>query len=338
MKFKKYPSLENTYREKFISDIKEQGKAAGVWHVAEKCHGSNFSFISDGAQLEVARRTDILKDGDKFYSYNNMVDRYSDKIMSLVNDVIASYADIKEVTVFGELFGGHYPHKDVAKSNESSIQKGVFYHPEEHFYGFDILIRNSDDNERFLDVEEMSTFFDKHNLIYAKTLFSGTLQECLDYPNTFQTTIPAMFGLPEIDDNVCEGVVIKPVTGKRVYNQRIVLKNKNEKWKEKASEPKVKKEKQVDYVMSEEENSVYEKVLLFVTTQRIDAVLSKMLTPTQKDFGKIIGLYAKDVFDDFLEEYNDDYMKLNSVSRSAINKQVGKDCVKFLKENLLRKL
>lgn len=43
--FKKYNSIENSYRQKFLNYIVEQGKAAGEWTVSEKVHGANFSFV-----------------------------------------------------------------------------------------------------------------------------------------------------------------------------------------------------------------------------------------------------------------------------------------------------
>lgn len=37
--FKKYSSIENTYRKKEIDRIIEQGNATGLWRVSEKVHG-----------------------------------------------------------------------------------------------------------------------------------------------------------------------------------------------------------------------------------------------------------------------------------------------------------
>lgn len=44
------------------------------------------------------------------------------------------------VKVYGELFGGCYPHKDVtpSKNKVKRIQKGVWYSPYVRFYAFDI--------------------------------------------------------------------------------------------------------------------------------------------------------------------------------------------------------
>jgi len=39
LKFKKYSSIENTYRSKEIDRITEQGNSGGVWRLSEKVHG-----------------------------------------------------------------------------------------------------------------------------------------------------------------------------------------------------------------------------------------------------------------------------------------------------------
>ena len=43
--FNKFPSLENTYRQKEIDEIVNQGLADQGYIVTEKVHGANFSFI-----------------------------------------------------------------------------------------------------------------------------------------------------------------------------------------------------------------------------------------------------------------------------------------------------
>ena len=69
--------------------------------------------------------------------------------------------------------------------------------------------------------------------IYAKTLFKGSLSDCLAYPNAFKTTIPGEYNLPELDGNTCEGVVIRPAQPHFLRNgSRVIIKNKNEKWAE----------------------------------------------------------------------------------------------------------
>jgi hypothetical protein len=90
-----------------------------------------------------------------------------------------------------------------------------------------------------LNTNTVNKLFEEVGYIYAKTLFRGYLKECLKYPNKFQSQIPNWFGLTQFDDNICEGVVIRPVElcffGN---NARVMIKNKNEKWEEKSYQKK----------------------------------------------------------------------------------------------------
>ena len=39
-------------------------------------------------------------------------------------------------------------------------------------------------------MDKANAYFEKEGIFHAKTLFRGNLEECLKYPNEFQTTIP----------------------------------------------------------------------------------------------------------------------------------------------------
>ena len=107
----------------------------------------------------------------------------------------------------------------------TAIQKGVFYTPNHDFYAFDILIHNELE-DKYLAVDEVNSLFEKVGFFYAKTLFKGTLNECLNYPNDFQSKISGWLGLPQIEDNICEGVVIRPTVPMFFRNgKRVIIKS-----------------------------------------------------------------------------------------------------------------
>ena len=74
MQFTKYSSIENSYREKYINQIIEQGYANEEFVVSSKTDGANFSFIYDGKEVEVASRTQIV-DGT-FFNCQLVIDKY----------------------------------------------------------------------------------------------------------------------------------------------------------------------------------------------------------------------------------------------------------------------
>ena len=47
--------------------------------------------------------------------------------------------------------------------------------------------------------------------MYSKPLSVCSFEEAVNYKINFITHLPAQFGLPPIDDNLAEGVVIKPM-------------------------------------------------------------------------------------------------------------------------------
>ncbi len=211
LEFKKYSSIENSFNREFMERVVAEMPTDLEYVVQEKVHGANTSFLCDGEDVRFAKRTSMLETEEMFYDYPELLERYKDKVVALAKDVLGRYEDVKSVNVFGEMFGGTYPHKDVQPNRKLSlIQKGVCYTPEHEFYGFDIYVIN-DDGGRYLPVDEVNELFDKHGFFYARTLFKGTLGECLKYPNAFQSKIAEWLGFPAIEDNICEGIVIRPV-------------------------------------------------------------------------------------------------------------------------------
>ena len=58
---------------------------------------------------------------------------------------------------------------------------------------------------------EANALFSDAGLLYAWNRFIAPLNDCLAYPHVFPTAIPGELGLPPIDGNLCEGIVLKPL-------------------------------------------------------------------------------------------------------------------------------
>ena len=289
MKFVKYNSIENSYRELELNRMQMEGKDKGKWVVQEKVHGSNFSFWVNKKEIRCAKRSGLLAPDDNFYNFQKVYKRYADTIRRMFNGY---KGNLKELTLYGELMGGVYPHDDVEPVNTAKVQGGIFYTPDVDFYLFDIMV----DGE-FVSVEHMESAGYSFKIPYARALFSGTLYECLEYTNDYPTTIPEWFyELPPIENNICEGNVIKP--NKSVFmksGSRVLLKNKNPKFSE-IGGTKVKKPLKV---MSPLGDNAWGVLSTYVTENRLNNVLSKMGPVTFKDFGNILGAYNIDVLEDF---------------------------------------
>ncbi|MBX2900757.1 MAG: hypothetical protein KF775_13975 [Cyclobacteriaceae bacterium] len=325
MVFNKYNSIENSYQHDFINSIIEQGFGNLDYVVQEKVHGANLSFITDGQNIASAKRTDLILEREQFFNSNLVQANYTDKILALHATVLRQF-DAKTVTIFGEIFGGGYPHPDTIKDdNAKLVQRGIYYCPSNDFFAFDILL----DNEKYLDVETASGFFKKFGFIYAKALFKGSLKDCLAFPNEFKTTIPLEYGLPELDGNVCEGVVIRPIQPLFLRTgARVLIKNKNEKWAEnnnyidKAILSKLLHEGEE---LSEEASILCEEIYKLITQNRLTNLISKMgeVNP-KRDLGKVLGLFNKDALTDFFKTYKDRYDSLEKHESKAVNKFLNK--------------
>jgi len=322
IQFKKYSSIENTFDKDFVKQIFDEKLDLQDYVVQEKVHGSNVCLVTDGKTVSFGKRTGFVEEGEKFYGYEELLERYAPKVISLFSAVKERHAGIRSLSVFGEMFGGKYPHPDVKNDSKTMvIQKGVYYCPNHEFYAFDLYV-TTEDSGRFLTVDEANMFFEKAEFLYAKTLFRGTLDKCLKYPNDAPSQISAWLGLPPMEDNICEGVVIRPVAPTYLSNgSRVLLKNKNARFAEKKSvkkrTPKLFKEPSY----SEELNSLLPVVEQYVTENRLNNVISKIgHVSLPKDIGKLIGLFSRDILEDFLKEHSGEYAAIEKSEQKILNR------------------
>lgn len=331
--FKKYNSIENTYQKRFIERIQSHGYWKEEYVVQEKVHGANMSIITqDGQNFFAAKRTALLDAEENFNNYQKVLADLNEKLVQLWKLVQADYPELEQLTVFGEIFGGSYAHPEVKRdANAVRVQKGVFYSPSNHFYAFDILINT----EKYLDVDRANALFEKVGLLYAKTLFRGSLEDCLKYPNDFNSHIPMELGLPEIEDNTSEGSVIKPVKTLFMHSgSRLILKNKNEKFAERM---KVKKRpvSQKQENIPEHIQALRDQITAYVTENRLDNVLSKIGEVSMRDFGKILGMLNKDIVEDFSKDFAEELAPLEKKEVKLITKFIGKKTPGLVREKLM---
>ena len=328
--FKKFNSIENSYQGAFLEKIKSHGFWNDEYIVQEKVHGANLSYITlDGINFQTAKRTAILQADENFYNFNHILNDIQPKLQSIWSRLKTTYTDMEQMTIFGELFGGDYPKEKVARDkNAKMVQKGIYYSPSNHFFAFDILLNTN----TYLDVDEINALFEEAGLLYAKSLFRGSLEDCLQYPNAFDSTIPKELGLPELENNTCEGVVIRPV--KSIFlggGSRVILKNKNEQWEEnRRFQKKITKEQEIP----EKVRLLQEAIISYITENRLSNVISKIGEITNKDFGKVIGMFNKDVIEDFTKDYGERLSELEKKERKMVTKSIGKHTAKLVRARI----
>jgi Rnl2 family RNA ligase len=337
MTFKKYTSIENTFDKDFMEKIVIEGYDKQEFVVQEKVHGSNTCFVTDGKTVSFGKRTGFVEAGEKFYDYEELLERYTPKIITLFSIVKSEIPDVKTITLFGEMFGGKYPHPNVKNNSKTMvIQKGVFYCPQHEFYAFDLYIA-TEETGRYLTVDEMNAFFERGDFFYAKTLFRGTLAKCLKYPNDAPSMISQWLGLPPIEDNICEGIVIRPVAPTYLRNgSRVLLKSKNARFAEKKA---IKKRAPKLFVEPSYSTMLNDLLLIaeqYVTENRLNNVVSKIgQISIPKETGKLIGLFSKDVLDDFLKEHSGEYASIEKSEQKILNRHINSLTTNLIKRVFL---
>jgi len=338
IQFKKYNSIENTFDKEFIERIFIEECDKQEFVVQEKVHGANVCLMTDGETVSFGKRTGFVEANEKFYDYEELLERYTLKVISLFSVVKETFADLKTLIVFGEMFGGKYPHHDVKSNNKTMvIQKGVYYCPNHEFYAFDLYVIN-EETGKFLTVDEANAFFEREGFFYAKTLFRGALAECIKYPNDAPSLIAEWLGLPPMEDNICEGVVIRPVTPTYLHNgSRVLLKSKNERFAEKKAVKKRAPKLFVEPSYSEELNNLLLVAEEYVTENRLNNVASKIgQISVPRDTGKLIGLFSKDILDDFLKERSGEYAVLEKNEQKILNRHVNSLATNMIKKVYFR--
>ena len=138
------------------------------WAVTEKVHGANFSFSMEGDQLIYGKRKEVLAWQDDFFGYQLVAKKLEFSIRKLFQAVKSTY-QYDKCTIYGELFGGDYPHPDVAKDDRvQAIQTGVYYSPTIEFYAFDIAIEHNG-NRFYLDYQSAIQYFESCNVFFCQT-------------------------------------------------------------------------------------------------------------------------------------------------------------------------
>lgn len=335
--FKKYSSIDNAITRDFMERVWAEMPTDLEWVVQEKVHGANTSFLCDGEEVRFAKRTSILSEDDKFYDFQSLLEAYRQRVLSLFRRIREAHPAVSAISVFGEMFGGRYAHEGVpAAKGLTLIQKGVNYTPAHEFYGFDIYVFEGEAG-CYLAVDEVNSLFEAEGFFYARSLMRGSLAECLKYPNAFQSKISQWLGLPDIDDNICEGVVIRPVTPQYLRNgSRVLIKSKNARFAEKKSVKTRNKLFTEPVPYSDSLKAMLPELEAYVTENRLNNVISHIGEVTlPKDFGKIMGMFSKDILEDFLKEHGGAYTALDKCKQKSLNRELNKLSTGFVKEILL---
>lgn len=174
--------------------------------ISEKIHGANFSIrvsAADGTNIDVdfAKRTALLTPEEDFFGC--VSSGLTQRLRPLAIEAFRK-AQLPEGTlmiIFGELFGGQYPHEDVTateQQQQQAVQTGVSYSPNLNYIAYDVGLLTIDAHWHYLPFDEARQLVEPCGIMFAETLFEGSYEECMAYEIGFDSTIPARFAMPPL--------------------------------------------------------------------------------------------------------------------------------------------
>jgi Rnl2 family RNA ligase len=309
--FKKYPSIVNHYR---ADDIHywltiNPGLAQATYAIQEKIHGANISFYvsPDDTPIMACSRNRVLPPEENFFGLPAIRELYVAEFMKL-KEYAKKYNHV--VRVYGEFFGG-------------GIQQGVDYGKDKRILFFDAKIDGT-----WLTVEEFDAFFNydlEMPYVTVPTLaIVRTLAEALQFPSEAKS----LLWQEADDDNLMEGVVIKPYKLVQVSKEGSVFRVKkvNDKFKQRVHQKKPPADIDQRLLDLQEEFSTY------LNDMRLQGIFSKfgmIWKPSQ------IGEYIKYMMDDAMEDFfkdNPSVKELPKKTKKTVFRIAGKIISPMLKK------
>lgn len=195
----------------------------GPWVALEKIHGAQMVVAIAGDEVQLGKRKAWLRHDEPFFGWQLLR-------APLTAAVRAAQARLAAhtVTLYGELYGGAYPHPDVPPvSGLAPVQTGIWYAPDLRYALFDVLVAAGEDDEgEFLAHREVVALARELGLDSPPVLHGGPRSAVTMVPVRQPTRVPSALGLPELAGNLAEGVVLKPDARARpsarvIYKQKI---------------------------------------------------------------------------------------------------------------------
>ncbi|MBB5132906.1 Rnl2 family RNA ligase [Thermocatellispora tengchongensis] len=178
----------------------------GEWIATEKIHGAQLVIAFDGREFHIGKRKAWLGGEEAFFGWQllrGQLEQAARTALSLGGSA---------VRIYGELYGGHYPHADVVPvPGVSAVQTGVWYSPDLRFALFDVLRHEGpDDTGVLLPYADVAAVASSAGLDVVPLLGRGPRHELDALPLRFPTRVPRLLGLPDIPGNHAEGIVMRP--------------------------------------------------------------------------------------------------------------------------------
>lgn len=326
--FKRYKSIENHYREKYINDmIKFNPVYAGCKYVVtEKIDGGNFQVrlttpeTGRGVKIEYGKRTSILAKDEDFYNYKSVINDldftrflYKAGIFFDGLSFTETGEPISEIIFYGEIFG-------------PGIQSRIDYGNKKKILFYDIAI-NGEYMSQMVFVEIMSEVLSSPKLMVPiigiydsfEQAFAVEVEGVKTYVN------------PDGDNNLWEGVVIKPydaiAVNKNGEQVLFYVKKKTDKFKDQMKVKSKNKRKDIPVEVTNAQ-AIFES---YLTDNRLMDIFGKNGTIERVDqIGEYVKMMMDDAKTDFFKDNMEEFMKIPDKYKNMVFTSSGKIVSKML--------
>jgi len=162
-----------------------------------------------------------LAGDDPFFGAREVVEHHRRSLESLRDALLDGAPGLVRVEVYGELFGGLYPHPEVQAQPGRPVQDEVCYCPEVRFLAFDLAVVDASGGRAYRPFAEALERFAAHGVPAIEVLSESTYAAAMAYPVEFPSTLPERFGLPPLRGApLAEGVVVRPARTVEVEGRR----------------------------------------------------------------------------------------------------------------------
>ncbi len=323
MLFKKYPSIENSYQQKYINWFASNSEVdlnTEQFVLQLKLDGANFQVYITEDSYHFGKRTSALGEEASFYGYQAVVEKYEDKIIALQKDIPKGTG--MTLILYGELFG-------------SNIQKRISYCEDKRILIYDVFVEHGE-GSGWLTPVEVAKLFNRLGIedwLVPTLVITTGIQAALDFVvEGVETSIGSNDWNP-YNNRMIEGVVIKPLSKVLLDRNgspfRLKQKSKlfNDKMKVKSKAPAK--------MLSEEAVTLRDVYAGYLNKNRVADYMGK---EGEIDNPKQIGAYIKgisaDAREDFLKDHQEDLAKLDPKEAKTIMGIPGSILVPLLKEYL----
>jgi Rnl2 family RNA ligase len=369
MEFSYYSHMDNEYKILKTQDIQEILSNHTLEFVAlEKIHGTNFSFITNGIDVQCCRRSDILKLDESFFNWQNILNKYKQNIINLFGLVkkklrINMGIDIIQIQLYGELYGGNYPGTEKINGNKS-IQKGIYYSNSYSFASFDLKYfiktdtntntntntntdtntnTNTNTNTQYLNWDLFEEVLTQVSIPIVPVIARDTWNKISKLNPKFESQVYKLHGLDGLDglnglelskipNNWAEGFVIKPV--QEIYlkrlQERLIWKFKNPLFSEISKGIGCDNSTKQIVNSNPNPNPLLIKLEEYVCENRYDNVVTKVIEGTSSD--KVVELFYQDVWVDFIDDLVFDMIMLTDLEKKECEKKLKGLANKFVRK------